>query len=93
MTDFKDYAREREFDVDEAEFEEHDEVISLRLNAQIARVRWDQEEESKVLTSADPQVRKALEVLEEAESLSASAERIRAANREKALSKITQSSL
>ncbi len=67
--------------------------IPRKCTTQIARVRWDQEEESKVLTSADPQVQKALEVLEEAASLSASAARIRAANREKALSKVTQSSL
>jgi carboxyl-terminal processing protease len=75
--DFRALLDEREFEYTAEELEEHRDVIDLRLRAQIARVRWDQVAESRVLAAADRQVQKALAVLEEASRLSALADEIR----------------
>lgn len=75
--DFRALLDEREFEYTAEELEEHRDVIDLRLRSQIARVRWDQVAESRVLAAADLQVQKALEVLEEASRLSALADEIR----------------
>jgi hypothetical protein len=70
LDEFRDYLRQRDFEFEDAEFAEHDDVIKLRLRAQIARVKWDQIEEARVLAEADPQVQRALEVFDEASNLS-----------------------
>ncbi len=41
----------------------------MRLRAQIARIKWDQAEEARIIAKADPQIQRALEVLEEAAQL------------------------
>jgi hypothetical protein len=71
LGEFRSYLREREFEFENGEFTENSEVIKLRLRAQIARVKWDQIEESRVLAQADPQIRRALELFGEAADLSA----------------------
>jgi carboxyl-terminal processing protease len=70
MSSFNAFLAEREFEVDEAEFAESLDSIRLRLRAQIARVRWDQIEESRVLAREDPQIQRALELFGEASELS-----------------------
>ncbi len=69
MADFRAYLEQQDFDYDAEEFVEHQDVIKLRLRAQIARVRWDQDVESRVLAQADPQVQKALSLFDEAAEL------------------------
>ena len=67
----------REFEPGEEDVTEHRDVVALRLQAQIARVKWDQVEESRVLARADRQVQKALDSFEEAAGLAARAEEMR----------------
>lgn len=81
IKDFVSFLGERDFEVED--LLEHRDLIAVRLKAQIARLRWDQDAESLVLAGEDPQVQKALGLFEEAASLSEGAERIRAANRER----------
>jgi carboxyl-terminal processing protease len=70
MAAFRTFLGDREFEFDEQDFAEHRETLALRLQAQIARLLWGQEAESKVLTSADPQVQRALDLFDEAAELS-----------------------
>ncbi len=70
IEEFAAYLREREFDFDPEALEEDEEVISLRIRSQVARVKWDQVEESRVLAEADPQIQRALELFGEAAELS-----------------------
>ena len=67
--DFRNFLHSREFELDDAALDEHREMVSLRIRAQIARVRWDQETESRILTEADPQVQRAFELFDEAADL------------------------
>jgi len=69
LAEFRAFLADREFAYDVADFEEAKQYVVLRLRAQIARVKWDQETESRVLSEADPQVRRARELLDEAEAL------------------------
>ena len=69
---FRDFLDGEEFTYDPQAFEEHKEAIRLRLRAQIARVKWDQNAESLILAQADPQVQKALSSFDEATKLQAS---------------------
>jgi carboxyl-terminal processing protease len=71
IASFKAFLVEREFELDESEFTENVDSIRLRLRAQIARVRWDQIEESRMLAEEDPQIQRALELFDEASELSA----------------------
>jgi carboxyl-terminal processing protease len=66
---FRDHLRERKFDVPASAFQEHGDLIRLRLRAQIARVKWGQIEEARILAEADPQIRRALELFPEAAEL------------------------
>jgi carboxyl-terminal processing protease len=66
---FRNFLREREFEFTDEELDADREAITLRLRSQITRVRWNQEEESKVLTAADVQVQRALELFDEAAEL------------------------
>jgi carboxyl-terminal processing protease len=69
ITAFRAFLDQREFEYDAAEFEKEKDVIRLRLRAQIARVRWDQNVEARILAQADPQVQKAVSVFKEAAEL------------------------
>jgi len=69
IADFRAYLERKDFDYDAEAFVEHQNVIKLRLQAQIARVRWDQDAESLVLANADPQVQKAISLFDEAAEL------------------------
>jgi hypothetical protein len=76
--DFLGFLREREFEFTPEEFAESRDDIGRRLRAQISRIRWDQVEEALVLAESDPQIRRALEVLDEAANLAQAADRIHA---------------
>jgi len=67
---FRRFLREREFEFDDEDFRASADLIRLRLRAQIARVKWDQVEESRVFAEVDPQIRRALELFGEAADLS-----------------------
>jgi len=69
MADFRAYLARQDFEYDAEIFVEHQDVIKLRLRAQIARVEWDQDAESLVLARSDPQVQKALSLFGEAAEL------------------------
>jgi carboxyl-terminal processing protease len=69
ITEFRSFLDDRDFEYESEEFETHRDVVTLRLRAQIARVRWTAEEEARILASADPQVQKALSLFDEAAEL------------------------
>ena len=69
MADFRAFLDRKDFDYDADAFAENQEMIKLRLRAQITRVKWDQDAESLVLANADPQVQKALTLFGEAAEL------------------------
>ena len=62
---------EKDFEYDEVEFQESLPEIRLKLRAQISRVKWGQQGESRALAEEDPQILKALEVFDEAKRLQA----------------------
>lgn len=66
---FKQLLADRAFEYDATEFAENRASIAQRLEAQIARVRWDAVEESKVMSKYDPQVQKGLQSFGEAAEL------------------------
>lgn len=66
---FRAFLAEREFDFAGESFDTHRDAIVHRLQSQIARVRWDQVEESRVLARQDPQIQAALALFEEAKRL------------------------
>ncbi len=66
---FSDFLAARDFEYEAAEFEEAAKFFSVRIKAQIGRLRWGAEEESRILAGSDPQVQKALEVFGEAADL------------------------
>lgn len=69
LKSFQEFLRGREFELDVDEFAESEDSIRLRLNAQIARVKWDQIEEALVLAESDPQIQRALGLFDEASDL------------------------
>ena len=66
---FRNFLAARDFEYEAAEFEEAVEFFSVRINAQIGRLRWGAEEESRILAESDPQVQQALKVFGEAADL------------------------
>lgn len=70
---FVKFLREREFEFDDAELTEARAIVAVRLRAQIARILWDADVESRIIAEADPIVQKALDMLPDAEKLSRSA--------------------
>lgn len=70
LAELKEFLREREFDFDDETFRASEDLIRLRLRAQIARVKWDQVEESRIFAEMDPQIRRARELFDEAADLS-----------------------
>ena len=69
LKSFQEFLRGREFEFDAEEFAESEDSIRLRLNAQVARVKWDQIEEALVLAESDPQIQRALSLFDEAADL------------------------
>ncbi len=63
------FVAERGFDDEKGDLTTERAVIELRARAQIARILWGQDEESRILAQGDPQVQRALELLPEAEDL------------------------
>ena len=63
------FVKERGFAGSAEEMLEHNDVIALRLHAQIARVKWDAVEQFRILHRADPQIQRALKLFGEAAKL------------------------
>jgi len=82
LADFKRFLGQRGFELDDADYAEHADVVRLRLRSQIARIKWGQEAENSILAAADPQVQKALAVFDEASQLAMRAEHARALREE-----------
>jgi len=74
LKDFRTFLESRNFDFEPAAFEESRKTLDLRLRAQIARVKWGAEAESRVLAEGDLQVQKALTLFEEAARLAEAGE-------------------
>jgi len=74
MQDFRAFLGEREFEFTVEEFEEARSDIELRLHAQIARIKWGAAEESRIRAKGDPQIQRAVELLDEAAALARQAE-------------------
>jgi len=74
LKDFRTFLESRKFDFEPAAFEESRKTLDLRLRAQIARVKWGAEAESRVLAEGDLQVQKALTLFEEAARLAEAGE-------------------
>ncbi|HXV75103.1 MAG TPA: S41 family peptidase [Candidatus Polarisedimenticolaceae bacterium] len=70
LADFERFLERVDFEYDRADLAEHKEIVRLRLRAQIARVRWDQNAEARILALADPQVQRAVGLFGEAAELS-----------------------
>ncbi|MDH3626213.1 MAG: S41 family peptidase [Acidobacteriota bacterium] len=68
---FRAFLTAREVEFTPEEFAADRDLINLRLRAQIARIRWDANVESRVLSEGDKQIQKAIELFEEAEKLRA----------------------
>jgi carboxyl-terminal processing protease len=66
---FRSFLDDREFEYDPAAFQEHSDLIALRLRAEISRVKWGVEEQSRILAGEDPQIQKALTLFGEASDL------------------------
>lgn len=69
FAEFRQFAAKRDAEFAEAEFDLQREEIALRLRAQIARIRWGQAEEARIIGQSDPQMRRALELFVEAAQL------------------------
>lgn len=69
LSEFRTFLHDREFEFEAEQFDEELDAIDMRLRAQIARIKWDQAEEARIIAQADPQIQRALEVLDEAEQL------------------------
>jgi len=66
---YRAFLSERDHEISDEEFSEHQASIMLRVRAQIARVKWDPIEEGRVLAAGDPQIQAALELFDEAAKL------------------------
>ena len=71
VKDFQAFLTTRNFKYDAEEFEKSRKDIEMNLRAQISRVKWGNEAESKIMIEGDPQVQKALTLFEEAAKLEA----------------------
>lgn len=69
LTDFQDFLHRREFAFTPEQLEAEREAVVVRLKAQVARIKWDQVEENRIMATADPQIQRALQLFEEAERL------------------------
>jgi carboxyl-terminal processing protease len=69
LASFKAHLAQKEFEYESETFQEHLDLITLRLKARISFVAWDKVAESRVLASLDPQLQKALTLFDEAATL------------------------
>ncbi len=69
VADFKSFLAKRGFEYSEEEFADDAAMIAIRARAQVSRVRWGADEESRVLAEGDPVVQKALTLFDEANRL------------------------
>jgi carboxyl-terminal processing protease len=69
VASFLAFLGERNFEFDAAAFEQDSRNIVLQIRAQIAKVKWGEVSESRVLAEGDPQIQKALTVFDEAARL------------------------
>jgi carboxyl-terminal processing protease len=69
MQDFERFLHDKDFEFEVGEFEQARDELALRLRAHIARIKWDQAEESRIRAEGDPQIQKALELFDEAAAL------------------------
>jgi carboxyl-terminal processing protease len=76
---FRQFAAQRDAEFAADEFDEQRAEVGLRLRAQVARIRWGQAEEARIIGQADPQMQRALELFEEAAQLVARARSAEAA--------------
>lgn len=76
MADFREFLLRRETEFTPADFDAIKEDVRLRLRAQIARIRWDQIAEARIVAQSDAQMQKAIEVFEEAARLETRAREI-----------------
>ena len=74
LKDFRAFLESRKFEFEPAAFEESRKTLDLRLRAQIAKIKWGAEAESRVLAEGDLQVQKALTLFEEAARLAEAGE-------------------
>lgn len=75
LEEFRRHLDSRGFAYEASAFEASREILERQLRAQVARIKWGQEAESRALAEGDPQVRKALAVFDEAERLAQAGER------------------
>jgi carboxyl-terminal processing protease len=69
LKEYRSFLDGREFEYDAEAFREHGGLIALRLRAEMSRVKWGVEEQSRILAEEDPQIQKALGVFGEAADL------------------------
>jgi carboxyl-terminal processing protease len=74
IQEFRTFLGTREFEYTEEDFEEAEHDIEVRLHAQIARIKWGMADEAQIRAKADPQIQRALELLDEAAELARQAE-------------------
>ena len=74
IQEFRTFLGTREFEYTEEDFEEAKHDIEVRLHAQIARIKWGMADEAQIRAKADPQIQRALELLDEAAELARQAE-------------------
>ncbi len=74
LNELRAFLDEKDIEYDEIELQESLPEIKLKLRAQISRVKWGQEAESRALAEEDPQVRRALELFPAAAKLQARGE-------------------
>jgi carboxyl-terminal processing protease len=77
--DFQTFLGQNEFEYSDEDFEEARSDIEIRLRAQIARIKWGVVEESRIRATGDPQIQRALEILDEAAALARQAKLLDAA--------------
>lgn len=69
LKNFIDYAKSKDVEFDEKEFNEDKDYIAARLKAQIARNYWKNEGWYSILLTADEQMNKALTLFDEAKNI------------------------
>jgi len=69
LDEFRGFLESKEFEFAAEDFEAAREELTLRLRAQIARIKWDQREEARIRAEGDPVIQRALELFDEAATL------------------------
>jgi carboxyl-terminal processing protease len=77
LEDFREFLGVRDFEYESELFEADRANVLRRLRSLVAKVKWGDRAESRVLAEGDPQVQKALTLFPEAESLARAGERSR----------------